>query len=127
MAKKQDNMILYLLAGVGAYFFFRKPASIPAAIAPVTARPTTTNRMTAGSVRPSGSFYVKWYQAALNQLMGINLEIDGIVGRETQDAVINFQQMWGLNIDGIVGPETDYALNAALGTPGYTEKPYAPD
>jgi hypothetical protein len=126
--KKQDNTFLYMVLGAGAYFFFRNK-SIPAPVTATptgTVRPTTTNRATTGSVMPSGSFYIKWYQAALNQLMGYNLAIDGIVGPETQDAVINFQQMWGLTIDGVVGPETDYYLNAALNTPGYTDTPYTP-
>jgi peptidoglycan hydrolase-like protein with peptidoglycan-binding domain len=126
MAKKQDTIIPYLLLGIGAYFLFKKTPTVPVTVPSTSIRPTTTNRATTGSVTPSGSFYVKWYQAALNQLMGYNLAIDGIIGPETQDAVINFQQMWGLTIDGIVGPETDYYLNTALGTPGYTDKPYTP-
>ena len=38
--------------------------------------------------------------------MGRFLSIDGIFGKNTKDAVINFQRYYGLSVDGIVGCNT---------------------
>jgi peptidoglycan hydrolase-like protein with peptidoglycan-binding domain len=39
---------------------------------------------------------------------------DGTFGRQTEKAVVAFQQDNGLSVDGRVGPETASALNNAL-------------
>lgn len=56
-----------------------------------------------------------WLQASLNKL-GANppLEVDGIVGAATRNAVRAFQLGQGLVVDGLVGPATFAALDAAL-------------
>jgi lysozyme family protein len=56
-----------------------------------------------------------WLQASLNKL-GANpqIEVDGIVGPATRNAVRAFQLSQGLVADGLVGPATFAALDAAL-------------
>ena len=53
----------------------------------------------------SKNTYVMILQDALNN-MGRFLSIDGIFGKNTKDAVINFQRYYGLSVDGIVGCNT---------------------
>lgn len=48
---------------------------------------------------------VKWLQWELNK-RGAALQIDGVFGQKTKDAVITYQQNNGLDPDGIVGPKT---------------------
>ncbi len=66
----------------------------------------------------SSQAYARWVQRALNQIMGLRLTEDGISGSATRSAVRSFQQQRGLHIDGIVGPQTERALvNAGAGNP----------
>ena len=67
-----------------------------------------TNEINRGS-----SDYIKWVQQSLNQIMGLRLAVDGIVGTYTRSAIRSFQQQKGLLVDGIVGPQTEGALIAA--------------
>lgn len=56
-----------------------------------------------------------WLQNTLNRL-GANpkLELDGIVGPATRNAVRAFQLAAGIGVDGLTGPETFAALDKAL-------------
>ena len=54
---------------------------------------------------------VQW---SLNQLMGTNLNIDGIMGPDTASTLISFQMVNGLVPDGIAGTYTLLALDAQL-------------
>ena len=56
-------------------------------------------------------------QRLLNQL-GARLEVDGDFGRNTQDAVVAFQEKHGLGADGIVGSLTAHALDRMAANPG---------
>jgi uncharacterized protein (TIGR02594 family) len=60
-------------------------------------------------------------QGLLNQL-GAAIEVDGIFGRDTEDAVLDFQETHGLDADGIVGSLTAQALELAAAHPGQTIK-----
>ena len=57
---------------------------------------------------------VKALQAKLNQL-GFTLEVDGIFGDNTQNAVITLQTIFGYTVDGIVGPGTMQLIDAQNG------------
>ena len=62
------------------------------------------------------SEYVRWVQSCLNQVMGLRLPIDGIMNMQTRSAIRSFQERRGLRIDGLVGPETERALVNACKT-----------
>lgn len=49
---------------------------------------------------------VKWVQKFLNDVMGYSLDIDGSYGPATMSAVKAFQTQYGLEVDGIVGTNT---------------------
>ena len=53
---------------------------------------------------------VKKIQEALNTAMDLDLDVDGIFGKETGAAVIRYQKEKGLTPDGIVGKNTATAL-----------------
>lgn len=53
--------------------------------------------------------YVKWIQARLNAY-GYKLVVDGEFGQKTEWAVMDLQRNKRLNVDGIVGPRTIEAL-----------------
>ena len=57
---------------------------------------------------------VKWVQDLLKQ-NGYTIEIDGLFGNITKNAVIHFQRYNNLDTDGIVGPATRTALKRAIG------------
>jgi murein L,D-transpeptidase YcbB/YkuD len=58
---------------------------------------------------------VKWLQAALNQILNINLAVDGIYGEKTKKAVRQFQQKYGLQVDGVAGPITKGKIQELVG------------
>ncbi len=59
-----------------------------------------------------GSEFIRWVQNTLNQTMGLNLPVDGVMGVETRSAIRSFQSRQSLPVDGIVGPRTEAALIA---------------
>src|SRR3712207_2924191 len=61
--------------------------------------------------------YIRWVQQSLNQLMGLQLAVDGVSGPKTRSAVRSFQQKRGLTVDGVVGSVTEAALLAAGAPP----------
>lgn len=72
--------------------------------------------------------FVKWVQQSLNQILGLNLSTDGIMGTQTRSAIRSFQQKRGLAADGVVGAQTEAAIKAALGgapAPAAPAKPAA--
>lgn len=68
----------------------------------------------AGWDAETGDANVRWLQAALNQLTGAGLTVDGVAGNATRNAVRTFQGRNGLTQDGIAGPLTVAAIRAAL-------------
>lgn len=62
--------------------------------------------------------YIRWIQSSLNQILGISLVVDGIMGPQTRNAIRRFQQLAGLQVDGIVGPKTEAALVLFQRKPG---------
>jgi murein L,D-transpeptidase YcbB/YkuD len=57
---------------------------------------------------------VRWLQASLNAVLGTNLEVDGILGPLTQDAIRQFQHTRGLTVDGWCGIVSQAALAAEM-------------
>ena len=56
--------------------------------------------------------YVRWVQTTLNQVLNLQLPVDGILDVQTRSAIRSFQEKKGLPITGIVGPDTEHALIA---------------
>jgi hypothetical protein len=69
-----------------------------------------------GEVNRRSPEYIRWVQQALNQILGLRLQVDGIIGPATGSAIRSFQQREGLAVDGIVGPQTERALAARVGS-----------
>ena len=59
---------------------------------------------------PSASEYARWVQASLNQVMNLQLPVDGVMSQQVRDAVRDFQRSRQLPADGFVGPDTERAL-----------------
>lgn len=59
--------------------------------------------------------YTRWVQSSLNQILGQNLLVTGIMNPATRNALRQFQQQQNLRTDGIAGPGTKQALLYALG------------
>jgi outer membrane protein OmpA-like peptidoglycan-associated protein len=57
--------------------------------------------------------YVRWVQQSLNQVLRLQLAVDGVIGSQTQKAIVAFQRREGLAADGVVGSATEAALLAA--------------
>jgi peptidoglycan hydrolase-like protein with peptidoglycan-binding domain len=76
-----------------------------------------------GETNRSSPDYVRWVQQSLNQIMGLSLDVDGIIGPMTRSAIRSFQQQNGLEVDGIVGPITEAAIQAALAGQVPTQPP----
>ena len=70
-----------------------------------------------GEVSRTSPEYIRWVQQSLNQIMGLQLAVDGTDGPQTRSAVRSFQQQRGLTVDGIVGPITEAAMRAAGAPP----------
>jgi hypothetical protein len=66
-----------------------------------------------GEPEPSGSERVRWIQDCLNQALGLQLPVTGVMGAETRSAVRSFQKQQGLRVSGIVSPKTEQALSSA--------------
>lgn len=67
---------------------------------------------------PLGSERERWLQDCLNQTIGTQLRVSGIIGSETRRAIQNFQRQQGLRVTGIAGPDTEEALKDACKTRG---------
>ena len=78
-----------------------------------------------GSTNRSSRDTIRWVQQSLNQILGLNLSTDGIMGTQTRSAIRSFQQKQGLTADGLVGLRTEAALKAALGGTPTPAKPAA--
>ncbi|MEM7216628.1 MAG: peptidoglycan-binding protein [Pseudomonadota bacterium] len=58
---------------------------------------------------------VEELQQVLNLQLALDIDVDGIFGKDTQNAVKEFQRRNGLSIDGVVGLDTAGALGIELG------------
>lgn len=65
------------------------------------------------SAAPYGSEQVRWAQDCLNQVMGLQLPVNGIMSVKTRSALRSFQKQQGLSESGILGPDTEQALGSA--------------
>lgn len=59
---------------------------------------------------PAASEYTRWLQASLNQVMNLQLPVDGVMSQQIRDAIRDFQRSRQLPADGFVGPDTERAL-----------------
>ncbi len=74
---------------------------------------STTSSTTTSSTTTTVPLKVLSLKDAQNQLYKLGLyfgDIDGILGFETKNAIIEFQKLSGLVVDGILGPKTKSAL-----------------
>jgi murein L,D-transpeptidase YcbB/YkuD len=63
---------------------------------------------------PTVTFDVRWLQDALNQLGFGPVDVDGVMGPQTHDAIKKFQEAHGLTPDGWAGMQTIPAIYAEL-------------
>jgi peptidoglycan hydrolase-like protein with peptidoglycan-binding domain len=69
-----------------------------------------------GEPEPStGTEHTRWVQDCLNQALGLQLPVTGVMGPETRSAVRSFQRQQGIRVSGIMGPDTEEALKVACG------------
>lgn len=54
--------------------------------------------------------YVRWVQTMLNQVLGLQLPVDGVMSVQVRSAIRSFQAKNGLPVTGIVGPDTEKAF-----------------
>ena len=54
--------------------------------------------------------FVRWVQHSLNQVLGLQLPVSGVMNAEARRALRRFQKEHDLPEDGIAGPETEKAL-----------------
>ena len=57
---------------------------------------------------------VRWLQDSLNKILKTRLNVDGITGEKTRDAVKAFQRKYGLQVDGVAGPITKNKIREIL-------------
>lgn len=123
------------VAATGAIGLQASPAEALAAPAPKavvtpkapTQAPTVNSSLAqqlgTSKIRPGyRGAQVKALQAILNS-KGASIEVDGVYGRATRNALFNFQSSHGIQVDGIVGPNTRAALlgNAGSAAPAAKE------
>ncbi len=53
-------------------------------------------------------------QRDLNLLLSLDTDVDGIFGKDTRAALMEFQRVKGLLVDGVAGPDTMKALQKAM-------------
>lgn len=72
-------------------------------------------KLAAASVAAYDHDRTRWLQQALNAILSINLDVDGIYGHDTRTAVEQFQQtVVGLKVDGWAYRVTTPLIEAAL-------------
>ena len=57
---------------------------------------------------------VRWLQSSLNVILALTLEIDGVYGPKTKEAVVLFQEKHGLQVDGVAGPITIQRIRSLM-------------
>lgn len=67
-----------------------------------------------------------WLQKSLNKL-GAKIEVDGLPGNQTREAIKLFQKAVNIDVDGLVGPATLDALNKAITANKVIILPEAPE
>lgn len=94
----------------------KRPSLRPRPLRPPVVVGRSIVREPAPCVCPAhGTEFVRWAQNCLNQILGLQLPLNGVMGPETRSAVRSFQRQQGLRASGIVGPDTEEALRGACG------------
>jgi hypothetical protein len=57
---------------------------------------------------------VEEIQKSLNLILAMDMDVDGVFGKDTRAGVMEFQRTNGLVVDGVVGPATMKAIRAAV-------------
>jgi peptidoglycan hydrolase-like protein with peptidoglycan-binding domain len=68
-------------------------------------------------IDPETPEHVEWLQRSLNQIRGLRLPEDGVLGPATRSALRNFQSQQGLDTSGILNSLTERSLMTAGATP----------
>jgi len=63
---------------------------------------------------PIIKYDTKWLQTSLKKLVDTDLEVDGIYGKSTKDAVRKFQSQHNLKVDGWAGIQTTAVILTKL-------------
>lgn len=79
-----------------------------------TTTPASDTTVTASGSNAQTVAFDKSVQADLAKVGCYTGNVDGIIGPETDAAIVAFQKAEGLETDGELGPETDSALTAAV-------------
>jgi outer membrane protein OmpA-like peptidoglycan-associated protein len=76
--------------------------------------PVFDDELWEGEVNRSSKTYIAWVQHALNQILGVQLAVDGNLGTNTRSAIRSFQQRSSIAVDGAVSVQTEQRLVQAL-------------
>ena len=103
----------------------RSKSSIRCIIRPKYTKSSTPSTTTKPSTKPtvakptikngSKGTQVKYLQKDLNFILGVKLDVDGIFGGATANALKQFQKKYGLEVDGVYGKSSFAQMTSLIG------------